>query len=240
MLIFRGFLARQKYNRWLQQFREEERQQQLITDFGHMILSFQESLLRPITIETKILEVKQEKSDSQWQARVEMCLKLRDHHLKQQEEWKRFRLAEKQRRTDKEYQERQAHLMNIISDSQARRRYFQDKFFYTTSVRSCHEAAATIQRAYRQARQRRETKRNEIEMEARKKLAQQRWAACVIQRSWRRYKEWKNFERQNLRSIMTNPIIYLPPLLPSQHISQFRSYERGTIVSGESHMTVTI
>ena len=205
-----------------------------------MILSFQESLLQPITVETEVLEAKQEKSDSQWQARVEICLKLRDHHQKQQEEWKRFRLAEKQRRIDKEYQERQAHLMNIIRDSQARRRYFQDKFFYTNSVRSCHEAAATIQRAYRQARQRRESKRREIEMEARRKLAQQRWAACVIQRSWRCYKEWKNFERQNLRSIVTNPVICLPPLLPPQQISQFKSYERGTIVSGESHTTVII
>lgn len=205
----------------------------MIERFGNMLLDIKKTQGH-IKIEIPA-EVKgttdSAKKEEEWQKKIEMCLKLRQRYEERQQNWKNFRLAEKQRRIDKKLQEERDRLMTTIRSSQEKRKYFQEKFQYTMSVRSCHQAAAVIQRAYRRAKEREERRKKEEEIKRKAEKMRQTKSATVIQRSWRSYKEWKDFERAHLHSIVTSPVILLPHRFPLPEIRN-KSYERGTIISG--------
>ena len=204
----------------------------MIKSFGHMLLEMQRTELQQITLEMPSEQGKGDsaKKETEWQKKVEECLKLRELYSKQQEEWKKFRLAEKQRRIEKKWQMEQDRLMTTIKNSQEKRRYFQNKFRYTMTVRSCHQAATIIQRAYRRAKEREEKKTKEEETKRKIEMMRQTRAAIVIQCSWKCYNEWKSFKKNHLHSIVTSPVILIPHRYPSE--PEGKSYERETIISG--------
>lgn len=221
----------------MQKHIEEQKKHQLIEEFGQMFIGLQS--IEPIVINTDELHTRAKDKDhggakKEQRFRIEQSMKMRERYIKEQKEWESFRLSEKQRRIEKAYQEEQSQLMTIIENSKQRRKYFEEKFKYTITIQCYHQAAVVIQRAYRKARTRRERKKREEEIEKRRQKLLDMQAACVIQHSWRRYKDWKRFEADHLDSIITSPVVIMPkhhlPLVP---IAQL--YERSTIVSSRSN-----
>jgi hypothetical protein len=82
-------------------------------------------------------------------------MKMRLVYEEKQREWEAFRAAESQRRIDKARQAELDRLAGIMAQSRARREYTQSKFRQTLSVRSHHQAATVIQRAFREMKSRR-------------------------------------------------------------------------------------
>ena len=217
----------------LQKHNEERKRHQLIENFGRMLINLQ--TMEPIVINTEGLDLKKKEQDEkkkEHQIRIEQSMRMRERYMKEQQKWEEFRLAERQRRKEKAHQEEQARLMIIIENSRQRRKYFEQKFKYTMTIQSYHQAAIVIQRAYRKTRMRRERERKEVEFQKQKQQLLEMWAARVIQRAWRCYIEWKRFEADHLDSIITSPVV----IMPSGHlpiIQHKRLYERSTIVSGK-------
>lgn len=230
----------------MEKHREQERQQKLIEDFGEMFLHSIKDI-QPIIVNTDPLEMmtkreekKEEEIERLRQLKIEQCLKMRECYLKKQEEWEKFRELERQRRKDKAHQEELARIASIIENSQKRRQYFLEKFKYTHSVQSCHQSATVIQRAYRDWKVRLEMERKRIEVERRKLKCRRLWAACVIQRGWRNYREWKHFEANYLDSIITDPIIAMSAGCPTHNFSPMKPYQRDTIASGWCILTALV
>lgn len=217
----------------LQKHNEERKRHQLIENFGRMLINLQ--TMEPIVINTEGLHLKKKEQDEkkkEHQIRIEQSMRMRERYMKEQQKWEEFRLAERQRRKEKAHQEEQAQLMIIIENSRQRRKYFEEKFKYTMTIQSYHQAAIVIQRAYRKTRMRRERERKEVEFQKHKQQLLEMWAARVIQRAWRCYVEWKRFEADHLDSIITSPVVIMPRgHLPI--IQHNRLYERSTIVSGK-------
>lgn len=158
-------------------------------------------------------------------------MKMRAMYEDKQRRWQEFRDAEKQRRIDKANQLELDRLNAIIAESRARRAYTNSKFERTLTIRSYHQAALVIQRAFRRTR---------FVRAARAKLAQQerelarRWrerAVIVVQRWWRKIQLHRAYKATHFQSIMTGPVIAMrrkgrgtsPPV---------HSYEREIAITG--------
>lgn len=169
--------------------------------------------------------------------RLEVSMKMREIYEEKQKCWQEFREAERQRRIDKANQEELDRLTGILACSRARREYSHAKFQQTNTIRLCYDAAVVIQRAFRQAKSRRLSLREQ----ALKKEAQQRRmknrAARIIQRAWRSYKSYRLYQALHFKSIMTSPVISLPtrPKIPSPPHARMEcipSYGRPISITG--------
>ena len=220
-------------------FREKENWRKMVEEFSNMVLTQCSSLLQPLSIELEaptVLQVsKKEREDQRKRlqlAKLEAGLRMRDFYTQHQRRWEEFRNAERQRRAEKAKQKELGRLAGILSDSVARRHYCQEKFLYTAVVRSHHHAATTIQRAYRQYRQRKQLQRKKLEEKRRRALWCKNRAARVIQRAWRRHRSWKAYVARNFKFIKTSPVINNGPHPLDPPTYWRKPYERGTIVSG--------
>ena len=159
-------------------------------------------------------------------------MKMRAVYQEKQQRWQAFRDAERQRRLDKAKQEEMNRLNGIIAESRARREYTLSKFQHTLTVRNYHQAAITIQRAFRRQRLIRCAKAKLSDMQEARRTRTIERAARVVQRSWRRYQQDKLYRALHFRSIMTGPVVALgtrtisPPGL--------HSYQRGTSITGKN------
>ena len=244
--MFRGFLQRNRYRKQKKLYQEQQKQQKMIEDFSHMILHHEGgSLLKTITIPSELPPHEQglgqptEKSLHQQKSylnnKTEQALRMRALHLEHQKRWEEFRAAEKQRRINKAQQEELDRLYGVIADSQARRQYFKEKFHYTTIVRSRHQAAVIIQRAFRMAKVQREEHKRRMELESRRQLKTATRSAVIIQRAWRKHQAWKRYVDANFKSILTSPVVAVSPHQPhkTRDSTTPKSYERSTLVLGE-------
>ena len=199
-----------------------------------MILNLKEaSVIQTITMETssETEKVGEERMMLEQQTRIERALRMREIYVKRQQEWEEFRKAEKQRRLEKAHEEKLQQMNGILKDSQARRHFIHQHFHYSSTVRSHHQAAVTIQRAYREAKRHETWWKRQQEAKDKRKRARKTFAALVIQNAWRRYKEWKKFESAYLCPIYTSPVVHLTHPMQINDKDQ-RSYERSTLASG--------
>ena len=237
MKYCRGFLQRRQYEIEVTKYREKKKQKKLIEDFSSMITAQESSLLRPIYIETETAtefkgskEEKEEECRRHQLAKLESCLKMRDLYTLQQKRWEEFREGERQRRKEKARHQELDRLAGILSESAARRRFYQEQFEYTTVVRSHDYAAVVIQRAYQSFKLREQQLRVKQEEEKRRESLRRNRAARIIQQAWRKYSDWKLYLARNYKYIKAGPVVKLESHLgPPTH---WKSYERGTIVSG--------
>ena len=162
-------------------------------------------------------------------------MKMRDMYFERQRRWHEFRAAERQRRIDKACQEELDYYGGVIADSQARKRYATTKFHYMTTVRAHHQAAVTIQRAFRRMKVRKAWLKKVAEREERLKRVREAWAARVIQRAWRMYKQYRLYVALNFKSVMTSPVITLNKRQPSS--AAMSTYEQSTSITGVSTVT---
>ena len=218
-------------------FREKEVQKKLIEDFGNMITIQQASLLRTISIDVDVPatelseEEKQKESKRHHIAKLESGLRMRDLYIQHQRRWEEFRESERKRRMEKARQMELDRLAGILSESAARRYYYQEQFGYTAIVRSHDYAALVIQRAFKNFTLRKQELRTKRENERRIENERKNRSARIIQRAWRRYFSWKLYLAKNYKSIKAGPVVEVEPLsLPTPN--NWRPYERGTIVSG--------
>ena len=218
-------------------FREKEAQRKLIEDFSNMITIQQTTLLRTISIDGEVPtatwseEEKQKENKRHHVAKLESGLRMRDLYIQHQRRWAEFRESERKRREEKARQMELDRLASILSESAARRNYFQEQFGYSTVVRSHDNAATVIQRTFKNFMLRKQELRARRENERRIENELKNRAARIIQRAWRRYFSWKVYLARNYKSIKAGPVIKVEPfslIAPAN----WRSYERGTIVSG--------
>ena len=162
-------------------------------------------------------------------------MKMRDRYCEKQRRWHEFRAAERQRRIDKANQEELDYFAGVIADSQARRHYFTLKFQYTTTVRSYHQAAVTIQRAFRRMKVRKSWQRKVAEKEERARRKREERAARVIQKAWRLYKQYQLYQTLNFKSVLTSPVITLNRRQQSGNMaaSGVHTYEQAISITGE-------
>ena len=173
-------------------------------------------------------------SEKERKLRLETSMKLRVLYQEKQERWQAFRQAEQQRREDKARALEMDRLNAIIAESRARREYTQSKFQHSHTVRSYHQAALIIQRAYRRLLRARAVDDRLKERRERKRGRVRERAARVIQRNWRAYRQEKLFRAMNFVSVMTGPVVDVrqrgqsppPP-------GRFRSYQKGISITGE-------
>ena len=219
----------------------------MVEDFSHMILHHEGGpLLKTITIHSEpVLDEEpslQPTEKKLYQQKIDLnnkteeALTMRALNLEYQKRWEEFRVAEKQRHIDKAQQEELDRLHSVIADSQARRQYFREKFRYTTIVRSRHQAAVIIQRAFHMAKVQREERKRRMELESRRQLRTATRSAVVIQRAWRKHRAWKRYVEANFKSIMTSPVVAVSPQQPRKTCKSTtpKSYERNTLVLGEN------
>ena len=157
-------------------------------------------------------------------------MKMRAIYEDKQRRWKEFRDAERQRRIDKANQQEMNRLNAIIAESRARREYTNSKFQRTLTIRSYHQAALVIQRAFRRTRFSRAAKAMLIQQEEELVRRRREKAAIAIQKWLRLHQLHKLYKATHFRSIMTGPVVAVgrregspPPL---------HSYERETAITG--------
>ena len=171
--------------------------------------------------------------------RLEAAMKMRDRYCEKQRRWHEFRAAERQRRIDKANQEELNYFAGVIADSQARRQYSTLKFKYTTTVRSHHQAAVIIQRAFHEMKARKSWQRKVAEREEKARRKREDRAARVIQKAWRLYKQYQLYQALNFKSVLTSPVITMGRRqLSGTATAQtgVRSYERDISITGKFHM----
>ncbi len=216
--------------------RLEENQRDVIETFGKFIQTLRDnSSIMPISIQvterTEDTDMKKRKADEQ--TRKERSLKMRELYLEKQRNWELFRQAENQRRIDKAHREKMDYLNGVLQGKYERRQYFIEQFQYTASVRSHCHAAIIIQRCYRKYRWRRDGWRKMAEARHIRERAKECFAASVIQNAWKKYKEWKKFEKTYMCPIYTSPIVRINERpLPEINGKGLKSYERSTLTSG--------
>ena len=99
------------------------------------------------------------------------------------------------------------------------------------TVRSYHQAALIIQRAYRKMRGIRATEASLARrQEARQTRVRER-AAAVIQRRWRAHQQEKLYRAMHFVSIMTGPVVAVGHRGQSPPAGS-RSYEKGISITG--------
>ena len=181
-------------------------------------------------------ELMEEESKEQ-RLRLEASMKMREIYVEKQKRWQEFREAERQRRVDKAAQEELDRLAGILARSRARREYSHAKFQQMATIRSYYDAAVVIQRTFRRMKSMRSHLREQAlkEEAQRRKMANK--AAHIIQKAWRRYKQYKLYQAMHFKSIMTGPVIALParPKVPSPPYGQVKgipSYERAIFITG--------
>ena len=162
-------------------------------------------------------------------------MKMRDRYCEKQRRWHEFRAAERQRRIDKANQEELDYFAGVIADSQARRHYSTLKFKYTTTVRSYHQAAVIIQRAFRRMKVRKSWQRKVAEREEKVRRKREERAARLIQKAWRLYKQYQLYQALNFKSVLTSPVITLSRRQQSGNTaaSGVHTYEQGISITGE-------
>jgi transcriptional regulator of heat shock response len=167
-------------------------------------------------------------------------MKMRDRYCEKQRRWHEFRAAERQRRIEKANQEELNYFAGVIADSQARRQYSTLKFKYTTTVRSHHQAAVTIQKAFREMKVRKSWQRMVAEREEKARRKREDRAARVIQKAWRLYKQYQLYRALNFKSVLTSPVITLGRRQLSGSIATAQSvvhtYERDISITGKLHV----
>lgn len=159
-------------------------------------------------------------------------MKMRAIYQEKQRRWQEFREAERQRRIDKASKQEMNHLNSIIAESKARREYTNSKFHRTLAVRSYHQAALVIQRAYRRMRLSNAVK-SKLSRQQRdlRRRARER-AARIIQRTWRDYRQNKLYKALHFMSIMTGPVIAVGRRTESPPPAGIQSYEKGISITG--------
>ena len=169
-------------------------------------------------------------------------MKMRDRYYEKQRRWHEFRVAERQRRIDKANQEELNYFAGVIADSQARRQYSTLKFKYTTTVRSYHQAAVTIQRAFRRMKVRKSWQKKVAEREEKVRRKREERAARVIQKAWRLYKQYQLYQALNFKSVLTSPVITLTRRQQSDTATatSVHTYEQDISITGELHVHVGI
>ena len=216
--------------------RLEEKQRETIETFGKFIQTLRDSsVIIPISLElpeqNEVTDIKHKKTDEQ--TRKERSLRMREIYLEKQRNWELFRQAEQQRRIDKTRQEKMDYMNKVLRGKQERRLYCAEQFRYTTSVRSHYHAAIIIQRCYRRYKWRKDCWRKMAEARCLRDRAKERFAASVIQNAWKKYKEWKKFEKTYMCPIYTSPIVRISERqLPELNEKGLKSYERSTLTSG--------
>ena len=170
--------------------------------------------------------------------RLEAAMRMRDRYFEKQRRWHEFRAAERQRRIDKANQEELNYFAGVIADSQARRQYFTLKFSYTTTVRSYHQAAVTIQRAFHRMKVRKSWQRRVAEREEKAKRKREERAARVIQTAWRLYKQYQLYQALNFKSVLTSPVVTLGRRQRSglETATTVHTYERDISITGKLYV----
>lgn len=166
--------------------------------------------------------------------RLEAAMKMRDIYYEKQKRWHEFREAERQRRIDKANQDELDYYAGVIAESQARREYATSQFKHMTTVRSHHQAAMTIQRAFRQMKVRRKWLRIIADREELVRRRREERAARVIQRAWRLYKQYRLYLALNFKSVLTSPVVMsgMRQQSPDAVRSVTHSYERSISITG--------
>ncbi len=157
-------------------------------------------------------------------------MKMRALYEDKQRRWKEFRDAERQCRIDKANQQETNRLNAIIAESRARREYTNSKFQHSLTVRSYHQAALVIQRAFRRTRHSRAMKARLAQRQAEKVRRRREKAAIAIQRWWRRHQLQTLYKALHFRSIMTGPVVAVGKREGSP--PQLHSYEREIAITG--------
>lgn len=176
------------------------------------------------------------------QSRLEAAMKMRDIYKEKQKRWETFRAAEEQRRIDKARQAELNRLANIMAESKARREYTQSKFRQSLSVRSHHQAALVIQRTYHAMKSRRSWQER---LQARKEMEKRRReneAAVIIQRVWKRYRQYRIYKATQFRSIYTSPVVDVrtPTLcLAAQLQGQVPSFKKNISITGSIYLVLS-
>ena len=161
-------------------------------------------------------------------------MKMRDRYCEKQRRWHEFRVAERQRRIEKANQQELDYFAGVIADSQARRQYSELKFKYTTTVRSCHQAAVTLQRAFRRMKARKSWQRRVAKREEMRRRKKEERAARVIQKTWRLYKQYQLYQALNFKSVLTSPVITLNRRQQSGTTAPgVHTYEQDISITGE-------
>lgn len=157
-------------------------------------------------------------------------MKMRAIYQEKQKRWQMFRDAEQQRRVDRANEQEMNRLNTIIAESRARRKYTNSKFHHSLTVRSYHQAALTIQRAYRRMKLRRavEAKLDQQLGVIRNKIRER--AAQVIQTAWKTYQQHVLYKALYFTSIMTGPVVAISRR--TQSPPGVHSYERGISITG--------
>ena len=169
------------------------------------------------------------------QSRLETAMKMREIYEEKQKQWEVFRAAEGQRRVDKARQAELDRLTKIMEQSRARREYTWLKFRQTLSVRSHHQAATVIQRAFREMKTRRwwqEKVQTRLELE---RMWREIRAAVKIQRVWRLYRERKIYRATHFKAVLTSPVVALPSPVPGKSPGwtyEGPSYKRSISITG--------
>ena len=162
-------------------------------------------------------------------------MKMRDRYNDKQRRWQEFREAERLRRIDKSNQEELDYYSGVIAESQARRQYATLKFKYMTTVRSHHQAAVVIQRAFRRMKARRAWQKKVTEREETLRRIREQRAARIIQRAWRMYRQYKLYVALNFKSVLTSPVIALGRRRTSlDTLRDVNTYEQSTSITGKA------
>ena len=162
--------------------------------------------------------------------RLEASMQMRAIYQEKQRRWQTFREAERQRRIDKAHQEEMNRLNDIIAESKARREYSNFKFQHSLIVRSHHEAALTIQRAYRRIKQIQSDKAKWCEqVDAVCEKVRER-AARLIQKTWRHYHHHQLYKAMHYVPVMTGPVITFGKRVESP--PRLQSYARQISITG--------
>ena len=174
--------------------------------------------------------------------RLEAALKMRDRYYETQKRWHEFREAERQRRIDKANRDELDYYAGVIAESQARREYATSKFKHMTTVRSHHQAAITIQRAFRQMKVRRKWLRIIADREELVQRRREERAARLIQRAWRLHKQYRLYLALNFKSVLTSPVITFSTRQQSPDAVRgvTHSYERSTSITGTCNHATNI
>ena len=166
-------------------------------------------------------------------------MKMRDRYCERQKRWHEFRAAERQRRIDKANQQELDYFAGVIADSQARRQYSTLKFEYTTTVRSYHQAARIIQRAFRRMKGRKSWLKKVAEREKKERKQKEERAAITIQKAWRIYKDYQLYQALNFKSVLTSPVVRLSSRrrhsASAAAASGVHTYELDISITGKLH-----
>lgn len=165
-------------------------------------------------------------------ARLETAMKMRVIYEEKQKKWVEFRAAEAQRRTDKANVKEINHLNGIIQDSRARREYAHSKFQQSLSVRSYHQAALVIQRAYRRMVESRARRAHTLRQQRAMVEREGERAALASQRFWRHHQQQKLYKGMHFMSIMSGPVVAVSRRVESP--PGVRSYQRGISITGKA------